>query len=293
MVKEVLLQLTLRVAPSFFVVTMLVSLYTIALLSFSLNEAESFSSRGGKAHLSPLHLAPQDEDLTAPSDILECSVPTNPVLCDRLKCELYQLGASYDRGFGASPGARAKAQAVVEELERMTPENAAAQGIEGTHPNGSPLAGSWRMIWTTAVDVLLLNASPVFITGAVHQVFDPPVVTNVIDFLPRAQSLFPPDVVPSSLLRAKVQTKASPRQNKPNRVGLLFEKVQVQPLQILGVDVNMVPPLGFNLPKLPGTDNGDSPGYFDVTYLDHELLVIRQNAPGGLFALVRVNSIDP
>ena len=42
-----------------------------------------------------------------------------------------------------------------------------------------------------------------------------------------------------------------------------------------------------------GTVDADAPGYFDVEYLDDELLVIKQQAPGGLFALVKVDSCDP
>ena len=34
-------------------------------------------------------------------------------------------------------------------------------------------------------------------------------------------------------------------------------------------------------------------GYFDVEYLDDELLVIRQQNPGGVFALVKVDNYDP
>jgi hypothetical protein len=208
--------------------------------------------------------------------ILDCSTDKNAPE-ERLKRDLLQLGASYNRGFGASPSAREKALSVIARLEQYNPETNASRGIEGLLQdiNISPLAGSWRMIWTTAFDVLLLEASPVFSTGAIYQVFEPPVVTNVIDFLPRFQSLLP---LPSSLLRAKVQTRANMRQGKPNRVGLVFESVQVAPMQIFG---------------MPGTtDQADSPGFFDVTYLDDNLLIIRQNAPGGLFALVKVDSIE-
>jgi hypothetical protein len=74
------------------------------------------------------------------------------------------------------------------------------------------------------------------------------------------------------------------RQGSPNRVGLIFESVQVAPMRIRGMPIDVFPPLGFDLPKLPGLDQADSPGYFDVTNLDDELLVIRQNQPGGLFA---------
>lgn len=67
--------------------------------------------------------------------------------------------------------------------------------------------------------------------------------------------------------------------------------VTAQPQQIFGLDATMFPPFAFDLPKLPGTGD-ESPGYFDVVYLDDDLLIIQQSQPGGLFALVRVDSID-
>jgi hypothetical protein len=227
-------------------------------------------------------------------NILDCSTDKNAPE-ERLKRELFQLGASYDRGYGASSSAREKALSVIERLEQYNTEMNASRGIEGGSLEdidmniSSPLAGKWRMVWTTARDVLILEASPLFKTGSIYQVFDPPVVTNVIDFLPRIQSLLP---LPSSVVRATVQTRANLRQGKPNRVGLVFESVQVAPMQIFGMAIDVFPPLGFDLPKLPGTDEADGPGFFDVTYLDDELLVIRQNAPGGIFALVKVDSIE-
>ena len=208
-----------------------------------------------------------------------------------LKSDLLSIAASFDRGFGASPSARKRADAIIRELQTYNQEEDAASGIDGVSP--SPLEGAWRMIWTTASDVLVLGASPLSTVGAIYQIFEPPVVTNVIDFIPRMQSLLPPSVVPSSLVRAKVKTRASPRTGFPNRVGLFFEAVQLQPVELLGVDTASLPPFAANLPKLPGTDNDSGPGYFDVTYLDDELLIITQNAPGGLFALVKVTDSDP
>jgi len=237
--------------------------------------------------------------------ILDCAVEDENVA---LKKELIQLAASFDRGFGASPKARTQAEAVIRDLERC--ENAAQDAASTVLYNNNEkqrttrppysLVGKWRMVWTTALDVLSLQASPFFTVGAIYQVFNSPsstsprVVTNIIDLSPRLQSLFPPDTVPNSLLRAQVATRACDPPNAashPNRVGLVFESVAVQPRQILGVDGTALPPLALDLPKLP--DSITSSGYFDVTYLDAELLVIRQNAPGGLFALLRVDSTDP
>ena len=51
------------------------------------------------------------------------------------------------------------------------------------------LMGTWRLIWTTAPDVVSLQASPVLTVGAIHQVYGGDrVVTNVIDFVPRSYS---------------------------------------------------------------------------------------------------------
>jgi hypothetical protein len=206
------------------------------------------------------------------------------------------LGASYDRGFGATGRARDEADQVIDALEALNPMTFAAEGIEGVGSASSPLTGAWRMIWTTAQDVLTLASSPISTVSAIYQVFDPPVVTNVIDLIPRIQALLPPGVAPQSLVRAQVTTRASPRSSMPNRVGLDFESVNLQPVQLFGFESSMLPPFGFNLPRLPdipGSDPESSPGFFDVTYLDAELLVIRQNAPGGYFALVKVDNYDP
>lgn len=224
-----------------------------------------------------------------PSDIT--TKEDNDEKRDRLKRDLLSLGASYDRGFGASTSARSRVDDLIRELEVFNEETEASRGIDGA--DVSPLSGSWRMIWTTASDVLVLGASPVATVGAIYQIYLPPVVTNVIDFIPRIQALLPPNVVPSTLVRAKVQTRASFRNGFPNRVGLLFESVKLQPVEVLGMDATDLPPFAANLPKIPGTDNDSGPGYFDVTYLDDELLVIRQNAPGGLFALVKVSDSEP
>lgn len=110
----------------------------------------------------------------------------------------------------------------------------------------------------------------------------------------------------------------------PNRIGLTFEGVKLQPVELFGRRVDngnsvLLPSLEIDLtwpqsllgqiaPYLPGgigevldpsrreggsgDDDVDKPGYFDVEYLDDELLVIRQQAPGGVFALVKVDSYD-
>lgn len=79
-----------------------------------------------------------------------------------LKRELYQLAASYDRGFSATPRARAEANDIIEKLSALNPTTEASKGIDG-HTNDKdnvPLRAIWRMVWTSALDVVSLGASP-------------------------------------------------------------------------------------------------------------------------------------
>lgn len=257
--------------------------FGILLFLLGISSTWSFIPPTTCSQVSSVQLAQINDDA-----ILECKTLDTR---DVLKQSLLRLAASYDRGFGASNKARDQATKIIQELELCNEETNASRGIDGSE--NSPLRGTWRLIWTTASDVLVLAASPVAAPGAIYQVFEPPIVTNVIDFLPRIQSLFPPNMIPSTVIRANVQTRASWRKENSNRIGLTFEKVQFQPLQLLGQSIDVFPPLGLDLPKFPGTsDASTGPGYFDTTYLDSDLLIIRQNAPGGLFALIKVDSTD-
>lgn len=250
-----------------------------------------YSGRTASLFKSTVDDTPSDVDAFADTTTTAAAEEDKDEKRSKLKRYLLSLGASYDRGFGASSSARSRVDDLIQELEQLNEEDNASMGIDGTE--ASPLSGSWRMIWTTASDVLVLGASPVATVGAIYQIFEPPLVTNVIDFIPRIQALLPPSLVPPTLVRAKVQTKASFRSGFSNRVGLYFEAVKLQPIEVLGADATNLPPVGANLPKIPGTDNDSGPGYFDVTFLDDELLIIRQNAPGGLFALVKVPDSEP
>ena len=259
---------------------------------------------------------------------------------EQLKNKLLRLCASYDRGFSASPSAKKEVNEIVNQLQSLnpTPINA-ARGIDGYYGGSDggdnvettidddnnknvPLKGIWRMVWTTALDVVNLAASPIATPGAIYQVIEPPIATNVIDFIPRVQSLFP-DVFPSSLLRAEVKTRTSRRMSSSdsssdsnmnsesiemsNRVGLDFESVKLSPVQVLGLNGKNLPPFNLNFPQfkvtdlnninIPGVvdlvDPATAPGFFDVIYLDDDMLIIQQNAPGGYFVSIKVSNYDP
>lgn len=223
---------------------------------------------------------------------------------ETLKQDLLQLCASYDRGYGASPSARRQVDDLVSQLKSLNPNPAnAAKGVDGgsSFDEEVPLKGIWRMVWTTALDVLNLGANPVAAPGAIYQNIDPPLAINIIDFIPRIQTLLPSSVLPSSLLRAEVQTRTSSRSQSSNRVGLVFESVKLEPVEVLGfAKPDFLPPLSVQFPQLnlsdlnlPGVDPENSPGYFDVVYLDDNMLIIQQNEPGGYFVSVKAPNCNP
>jgi len=216
------------------------------------------------------------------SNVLECATVD---YAEPLKQKLIMLGASYDRGFGATPKVRQQVDAIIEELVQTKDDNKPPTILETPH-------STWRMIWTTASDVLLLQASPLATVGAIHQVYNEGlVISNVIDFIPRVQSIFP-GLLPSTVFRATVSTQGMKLSN--NRVELQFQRVQVAAIEVLGQTLDF-PAVGADLPQLPeslSSSSSSNNGYFDILFQDATMLVIRQNAPGGIFVSVRVPSLD-
>jgi hypothetical protein len=107
------------------------------------------------------------------------------------------------------------------------------------------------------------------------------------------------------LISTQVQTRARPR--SATRVGLSFERVGAEQLAILGQEVpDWLPKPKVDLPQLgldvqrrifsvgddeDPRDAASNPAFFDVMYLDDELLVIKQGSPGGMFAAVAVDEL--
>jgi hypothetical protein len=123
---------------------------------------------------------------------------------------------------------------------------------------------------------------------------------NVIDLAPRTQALLPVQLQRSTntFVRARVYTSA--RARSETRVGLTFLRAELAPQSFLNIDVTksrFFPTLGVNFPRAPSRitrklgSSADAeyrgPGFFDVLYVDEDLLIIRQGEPGGIFVSVR------
>lgn len=239
----------------------------------------------------------------------------------KVKQDLILQGASFDRGFGASPSARQNVADMVQELVGMNPysedEDVTRHFVTGkqqhdddqdNHKASSPLKGTWVLVWTTAQDVLALNASPFTVAGAIYQVMEPPFVTNIVDFIPRAQELVAPDKIRSTLFRGKVKKKAtaatasssSPAVNSKNTLDLTLESFNVKAVEVLGRKTGAaLPAWAVNIPKLPGTPsdtngfgNNNNNGQFrqqvEICYLDDTMMITKQKAPGGTNVFVKV-----
>ena len=235
-----------------------------------------------------------------------------------VKQQLVSCAAACDRGFGASSADRGRVEALLSELVALNPsQQAATKGIFPAVENEAPLEGVWKLIYTDAYDVLSLAASPVTLLQGIYQVIERSGRScNVIDLTSRLVPLLPVALASrlESVLRLKVFTESSARSDV--RVGLRFMSVAVQPLSLLGQKL-AIPGLSASLPQkylyelvdravaafggsssTPSSTSSSSSssaegninalGYFDVVYLDDDLLVIKQNQPGGMFISSRV-----
>ena len=246
---------------------------------------------------------------SAPYDIEEPPAPAAEPAKDvaALKSKLFAACAAADRGFAASPADRAEIEALLDELSPLSPIEEPTRGItEGAAD--APLRKCWRLVYTSASDVSTLAANPLASLGGIYQdARELPIVVNVIDSFPRLLANLPPDAASklATTTRLRVQTRARPR--SATRVGLSFERVGAEQLAVLGQAVpDWLPKPKVDLPQIgldvqrrifsvgddeDPRDAASNPAFFDVMFLDEELLVIKQGSPGGMFAAVTVDEL--
>lgn len=215
-----------------------------------------------------------------------------------LKADLIRACALCDRGFSARPAQRRKIDSLVAELAPLSACAEPTAGLDGSVVDGrpTPIVGLWELVYTDSPDVSSLGLNPLTIVGAIYQdIRQPPEVVNVIELSPRILNAQP---ALDTTLRVKVFARALAR--SPARVGLAFERLGGAPVTFLGADVPpwLSPPaldlralLPFGLGEPAAEQPRDERGagaFFDVVYLDGELLVIKANR-GGVYVSVRVD----
>ena len=287
----------------------------VAGTAFGLRRQSSLSSRPfGKRLRCSENEAPSDSSagFEVVGAVVSSAVPTQALWA--VKTQLVSTAAACDRGFGASRADRDRVEALLDQLVALNPpQQAATKGIFPAVDVDAPLEGVWKLIYTDAYDVLSLAASPLTLLQGIYQVIERSGRScNVIDITSRIVPLLPVPLATrlESVLRLKVFTESSARSDV--RVGLRFMSVAVQPLSLLGQKLT-VPGLSASLPQkflyelvdsavaafsgssssTPSASSSteesiNALGYFDVVYLDDDLLVIKQNQPGGMFISSRV-----
>ena len=169
-----------------------------------------------------------------------------------LKLKIFARSAACDRGFSATPSERRAVLQLVDQMKELSPERVPTRNFAPSYSpsEATPLAGSWRMVFTTAYDVLQLSALPLTIVQGIYQQIHPNgEVANVIDFAPRFQTLFPQQLTGNgTTVRAKVSILGRARGER--RVGLTFCAVELKPLTLLSSSAvaALAPKFKVNLP---------------------------------------------
>ena len=274
--------------------------HTIVVVPFSIKSTNivssiTSSSSSSRCHRTRTYLSDTSPSSSSPSS---SSSTAHDSTRQQLKVSLFSLCAACDRGFGASPSDRASIMSVVEQLKAFTTSDATYGLYPRTDEEGDKkklIVGAWQMIYTNALDVLSLAASPITLVNGIYQVIESDGSScNIIDLSPRIQALLPPSLVgEGSLLRLKVITKSFARSS--TRVGLNFKSFAIVPKSLFGFKVALPFDVAGSLPQsllFPDKEDGSStsPGFFDIEYLDEDTLVIKQNAVAGYFISVRSKS---
>ena len=240
------------------------------------------------------------------SATLSCSLALSA--CPKL--ELLRTCTTLSRGFYATSSERERVNAQIDALvESGSGLEDPTMGLAGSKSAADadsdddaaaasdvPLEGLWALVYTDAFDVVSLASSPfTALRGIYFEIDRKGTSSNIIDFAPRLEANLPSSINLGSTLRARVKTKSKARSS--TRVGLSFVGVSLEPQSLLGFDVRFAPPIGVDFPSLPSLgfgadsreDNGDnSPGFYDIMYLDDNLLILSQNEPGGVFISTKV-----
>lgn len=195
-----------------------------------------------------------------------------------LLSELQRLGESTQRGFKATQADRARANALIAQLQAAnpTPEPAAAfysstDALSSPAPGAASLLGRWRLVYTDAPDIIGLEAQqgPFAELGRIGQECDGDArtIANVISWRPaRWLRDSQPTLLGQDGVDQRIVLKASADPSAPRRVNLFVEGFDLAPQRVLGRAAadGRLPAL-----RLRGPLSGQVPfGAFEVLYLD-------------------------
>lgn len=191
--------------------------------------------------------------------------------------ELQQLSEATQRGFKATSVDRARANALISQLQALNPTSEPAAAFYSSQdaqsnpaPGAASLLGRWRLVYTDAPDIIGLEAQqgPLAELGRIGQECDgiDRTIVNVISWRPaRWLREGQPTLLGRDSVDQRIVLKASAVPSAPRRVNLFVEGFDLAPRRLLGR------PAADGLPglRLRGPLSGQIPfGAFEVLYLD-------------------------
>jgi len=235
----------------------------------------------------------------SPTRLLSRAVATSQPFVDiypdseSLKKSFFSRYTGLNRGFNAREKERQEVLLLVEDLESFQISN------RRDDDDSEELTGTWRLIFTTALDVLSLGVTPFVEIGQIYQniALDEGKVENVIEVQPKIFAPFN-GVLGSTVTKLVVRAESSLEKSdaiKPvPRIRIAFASVTIEGVSVFGNSIPDIIPSWLRSIKLafPASLRGDggdpleSQGYFDTTYVDQDLRISRGNN-GALFVLVR------
>lgn len=160
--------------------------------------------------------SPATASAAQPSDVEPDTVPTVDVAAT--KRSLLLLAAATDRGYRATPADTAAALALIRALEAATPTPAPTRALD-------LLCGDWKLLYTTARDVLSLAYLPLSRVGDVYQNILPEGsgvrAENVVRLVAPAVPFFGPRAA-ESVVSLRVRARCAVLTG--SRLGLMFER---------------------------------------------------------------------
>jgi len=202
-----------------------------------------------------------------------------------LRNNFLRLSAGYNRGFGPlRPDERAEIMACIEELEALEPSKGPGSfgDTASDTPTPSKLAGTWRLIWATSPDVLLLTSLPLAECGEIRQEIQEEAegqfnVVNSVELSPKGAGLLGvalPDVARALTVIAKVEATAA---SSDATLTLQLQEARLE--QTIPGLLQFIPPI-----QLAATSTSSK---FLTTFLDNELRIARSPL-GDVFIFCRI-----
>lgn len=183
------------------------------------------------------------------------------------KNTLLSLCVGLNRGFNAREVERASISDLIGKICASQPNGPECFTTESA---SSAIAGEWKLMYTTALDVLSIGINPFVEIGQIYQNvnFDGSQVNNIIEIQPKLAPVLN-RLIGSSLTRLTVTARGTPEGR--NRIRISFSGIRAEGVSILGKTLEPIPEFLRDISV--SFSSVSSAGYFDTIYLDDDLRI--------------------